>query len=108
MVNQSIQHLRPFTSVSKRGTMALTPSPKIFPDFFHVFILHLDSITDEFYRVGSDLALLDQAIDDDTPTGIPNSRNHWMNRVMTAIGRLSGNVAKKKAVRFSSVRRVLA
>jgi hypothetical protein len=32
------------------------------------------------------------------PTGMPNSRNQLMNRVMTAMGRLSGKVTKKNAV----------
>ena len=30
------------------------------------------------------------------PTGMPKSWNHWMKRVMTAMGRASGRVTKKK------------
>ena len=32
------------------------------------------------------------------PTGIPKSWNHWMKRVITAMGRASGRVTKKKEV----------
>ena len=39
------------------------------------------------------------------PTGMPNSWNQEMKRVMTAIGSASGRVTKKKAVRSASVSR---
>jgi len=39
------------------------------------------------------------------PTGMPKSWNHWMKRVMTAMGSASGSVTKKNDVFSGSVRR---
>src|SRR5512135_2615949 len=69
MTNRSIEHLRPLHLCFKKGNNRPYPVTKYLPDLSHMFILHLDSVANEFGSIFSHLILLDDSVDNHTANG---------------------------------------
>jgi len=69
--NRSVQHLRSLNLRFKERDDCPDPVSKDLPDLGHVFILHLDPIENEFYRILPNLFLLNHTVDNDTPDWNP-------------------------------------
>ena len=64
MSDRSIEHLCPLHFRFKKGNDRSHPVSEYLPDLFHMFVLHLDAVTDELGGISSHLVLLDDSIDD--------------------------------------------
>src|SRR4030043_1815167 len=69
MFNHSIQHLGSLYLRFEKRNNRPHPVSKNLPNLRHMFILHLDSVEDEFRSIFPNLILLNQSIDHHTTNG---------------------------------------